>query len=338
MNPDRIRHYQGTHLEVGISIGKQIGNRYPQYVDEYISTMSHKHCINKNKLEKESMLWFDTLPDCYKEEFEGISIGAGYPIEKLAQFSYCDKCIDGGCTSFICMVDGNAWIGRNNDFVYLSTWGYVNILNVTNKIPVMLFGMEGDNFSGTGINREKVWLHYNWLPIWDKPSFYENPISPFVFLRIALESCRTLKEIDALLKSTTLDDGMNLFAVDGKTNEFAVYECNSRSYLKREVSGNFIAGANHHCCTAIPGNIRFNSKNSMSRQETMEFLLSECKFNNLPDDFVRILSHPNVEQNNEFSGTVYSNVCCPGKGEIWYACGEFPSASRGTWGKVEWEW
>jgi hypothetical protein len=319
-----------------MSIGKQIGNRYPEHVSKYINTMNYNYGINLSKLEKEAMLWFETLPVCYKEELEGISAGAAFPIEKLVQFNYCDRCVAGGCTSFVSLIDGTAWVGRNNDFIYLDSWGYVNILEAVNKISVMLFGMEGDNFSGTGINKEKLWLHYNWLPEWDTPSFDEKPLSPFVFIRLALETCKSIKEVERLIKNTIRDGGMNLFAVDGKTNEFAVYECKSRSFIKRENKNTYIAGANHYCNTTTPSDIDFST--SEARQSATEKLLSRGEFNNIPDDFIGILSNPEVEQSKEVSGTVYANVCCPEKEEIWYACGEFPAASKGKWIKINWPW
>lgn len=335
---NKIRHYAGTNYEIGMAIGRQIGERYPERAEKYIAAMDYQYGINHSKLEQECMLWFNTLPEQYQEELTGISDGAVYPLEKIAQFNYADRCIAGGCTSFICIADGDAWIGRNNDYLSLDSWGYVNFFAVNRKIPVILFGMEGDNFSGTGINKEKLWLHYNWLPVWDNTTFDEKPLSPFVFLRLALETCSSVGEVEYLIKSTIRDSGMGLYAVDGKTNEFTVFECTCREYARRECSGTFISGANHYEAVTPPSWTNYDFTGSRTRQAVVNEILLQGKFGKLPDAFASILSNPRVEQNNGLSGTVYANVCCPAREEIWYAHDGFPAASKGTWDKIDWDW
>ena len=38
----------------------------------------------------------------------------------------------------------------------------------------------------------------------------------------------------------------------------------------------------------------------------------------------------------ETDGTVYANIAEPSSGSIWFTHDAFPTASRGTWEKVEW--
>jgi hypothetical protein len=62
---------------------------------------------------------------------------------------------------------GYAWVARNNDTYAPGMWGYATIREVTGRIPTICFGLEGDVFTPSGVNGEKLWLHYNWLPVWD---------------------------------------------------------------------------------------------------------------------------------------------------------------------------
>ena len=45
-----------------------------------------------------------------------------------------------------------------------------------------------------------------------------------------------------------------------------------------------------------------------------------------------------VEARGERSETVYANVVCPGRREIWYTLGGYPAASAGNWQRIEWPW
>ena len=55
-------------------------------------------------------------------------------------------------------------------------------------------------------------------------------------------------------------------------------------------------------------------------------------------DLASILSNPNVEQNNGLYGTVYANIACPAIDEFYYACDDFPAASKSQWKLVDWNW
>jgi hypothetical protein len=222
-------------------------------------------------------------------------------------------------------------------------WSYVNIISKENTIPVMLFGMGGDLFSGTGYNKEKIWLHYNWLPIWDIPAQEAYP--PYVFLRMALESCRNLTELESMLRHIPRDGGMNLFAVDGKDNSCAVYECICNGYIKREVDYRYTVAANHFNITSVPADFNHDFSNSRGRQKAAENILSDINDISGRDstdfivkDLISVLSNPDVEQNNGLRGTVYANIACPFTGELYYACDDFPAASKGQWECIDWQW
>jgi hypothetical protein len=338
MVENRINKFKGTSREVGISIGKSIGDRFSDNIDKMIETVDKSYGINFKKLEKESMIWLKNLLSEYQEELEGISIGAGCSIEKIAKWYYSSMSIDGGCTSFITKIDNQLWVGRNNDYLLPKFWGYINIIEVNGKIPVMLFGLEGDIFSGTGFNKERVWIHYNWLPVWNVPLKSKEVIAPFVFIRKALETCKSINDVEALLKDTTRDGGMNLFVIDGKNNEFAVFECTCKSYRKRETENSYIVGANHYCEIEVPNNLILDFEDSVNRQSRVEELLLQKRDELSVKDMIDILADSKVEQNDILSGTVYSNVACPSENILWFAHDDFPAASKGNWRKIEWSW
>src|SRR6056297_2341871 len=146
-----INRFSGTAEEIGISIGKSIGDKkFQNNISKMIEAVNQFYGINFKKLKNEAMFWLESIPEEYQKEQEGISQGADFSMEKIAQWYFSSMCIDDGCTSFITKVGDLCWVGRNNDYLLPEFWGNINIIEVDNKIPVMLFGLEGDIFSGTG--------------------------------------------------------------------------------------------------------------------------------------------------------------------------------------------
>ncbi len=333
----KIQQFRGTSRDIGLAMGQSMGGKLLVNIDKMIDILNENKGMDFLKLEKESMSWLENLPFEYQEELKGISQGSGCPVEKIAQWYYSNMCIEGGCTSFIVKGKNGLWVGRNNDYLFPGFWGYVNIIKPINKIPVLLFGLEGDIFSGTGFNEKKLWLHYNWLPAWDEPS-NEKALTPFVFIRFALERCKSIEHVENLLQSIERDGGMNLVAVDGERNETAIFECTCKEYKKRRTEGLFAAAANHFCTLEIPAGSIFSFQESKARQKRVEELLTEKNNNLLFEDYKSILADPKVEQHKNLEGTVYSNIACPGKNIIWFAHSNFPAASRGNWERLTWDW
>jgi hypothetical protein len=94
--------------------------------------------------------------------------------------------------------------------------------------------MEGAVFTPTGVNKEKLWLHYNFLPVWDEPSPNKPHVPPYVFLTEALELCYMMRDVEQMLDATDRDGGMLLFVADGKNNEVALFDCMGSMYARRE--------------------------------------------------------------------------------------------------------
>lgn len=330
----QIRKFRGNGCEIGLYMGQQVKGRFKSIIDHYIKAMDRAYHLDCSRLAKESSEWLARLPEEYQLELESLAYGSGVRLDKIAQWIYCSRFISGGCSSFIICREDALWVGRNHDDAGPGLWRNINIIEKEARIPVVLFGQEGALFSHTGFNNRKLWLHYNHLPAWDAPGPEEKAIPPFVFIRMALENCNNIGDVEKLLQAAFRDDGMYLFAVDGKSNTYGVYECTCKSYVKRQSSKPYIAGSNHYVATPVPKGFRNGDASSASRLSRMECLLAAMKTEDPCRDLIRILSDPEVEQNQGGAGTVYANLACPARNLYYYACNGFPAASGAPFEEV----
>ena len=229
---DRIYHFKGNPYEIGLENGRVIGTKLEQNISHYIASV--KASKDMEKLHTGALPWLRTLPQRFQDEFEGMAEGADLSLQRLAEWAYIEECDAKQCSGAICLFENQAWVARNNDFYVPELWGYVTIREVDGRIPTINFSMEGEIFSPTGINKEKLWLHYNFLPAWDKPAPNKPHMPPYVFLTEALELCRTISDVEEFLDETDRDGGMLLFAVDGKNDEFALFDCLCSEHYRRE--------------------------------------------------------------------------------------------------------
>jgi len=114
--------------------------------------------------------------------------------------------------------------------------------------------MEGDVFSGTGINYEQLWIHSQFLQVEDTPRSDKPHYPRYVILTEALETCQTLSDVEYLLNSIDRDDGVIFFVVDGKTNESVIFECTCQQYISKVPVDDLIIAKNHSS-NANPGDI-----------------------------------------------------------------------------------
>jgi hypothetical protein len=339
----RMYHLKGSPREVGFALGQAVGERLEWNIDQYIKTGPARHgSIDMDRLRRGALPWLRSLPQRFQDEFEGLAKGANVSLQRLAEWCFVEECVEGGCSSLVCLLQGSAWVARNNDLWAPDLWGYATLREVDGRIPRIDFGLEGELFTGTGINRERLWLHYNYLPVPHDPAPEKPHMACFVWLAEALETCRTIGDVEALLCEIDRDGGMMLFAIDGKTDEFAVFECTCTNHFKRELSGEWIVGTNHYCTVGGAHDLGTPPTKSRLRFERMEELIRELGEHGgsikTPRDLVRILADPGVEVQGEDYGTVYANVACPSQGAIWYTFGGYPAASAGAWHAVEWPW
>jgi hypothetical protein len=339
---DRILHLKGTPYEIGFAAGRALGARLERTIDHYLAHRAY--ACDMAKLRQGALPWLRRLPERFQEELAGMADGADLPLQKLAEWSYIEECELPGCSGAVALFDRRAWVARNNDSFVPELWGYVSIREVEGRIPTMTFSMEGDVFAPTGINQDRLWLHYNYLSVWDAPRPGKPHVPPYVFVTEALESCRTLRDVEALLGQIDRDGGMLLFAVDGKSNEFALFDCLCSETDRRDPAEGWIVGTNHFCARedltlteADKGPL-----GTLSRFARMEDLVGTLSASqtppNLPADLIRCLADDAIERRGGPLVTVYANVACPSTGEMWYTLGGTPAASRGNWQKLEGPW
>lgn len=339
---DRISHFKGSPREIGFSAGRALGDKLEQTISYYISCQEKSK--DMEKLHAGALPWLRTLPKRFQDEFEGLAEGSGLPLQRLAEYAYIEECDAKQCSGLVLLFEGKAWVARNNDFFVPEVWGYAAIREVDGRIPTINFSSEGGVFAPTGINKEKLWLHYNFLPVWDEPAPNKPHVPAYVFTTEALEVCCTISDVENFLNETDRDSGMLLFAVDGKSNEFALFDCMCSKHLRREPSDGWIAGTNHYvtCEDLTLTESDWGQLGTVSRLNRMETLMRELAASqsppSLPADLIRILADDKIERRDEGVITVYSNIACPTSGDIWYTFGGYPAASKGNWQKLEWPW
>lgn len=339
---DRIHHFKGNPYEIGFTAGRAFGNKLEKTINRYI--VSQEDSKDLEKLHAGALPWLRSLPKRFQDEFEGLAEGAGISLQHIAEFAYIEECDTKQCSGAVYLLENQAWVARNNDFYVPELWGYATIREVDGRIPTIHFDMEGGVFTPTGVNKEKLWLHYNFLPIWDEPAPNKLHVPPYVFLTEALELCHTIGDVEMLLDETDRDGGMLLFAVDGKNNEFALFDCMCSKYYRREQSDGWIVGTNHYIACEDPtlsdaDKGPLGTLNRFSRMECLMRALSASPTHpKLPGDLIRILADDEIERRDKRVMTVYANVACPDTGEIWYTFGGYPAASKGNWQRLEWPW
>jgi predicted choloylglycine hydrolase len=341
---DRICHVKGeSAYQTGLQIGQRIGIRLQENIHHYIHRRPQaEDVVDMEKLKAGAIPWMRTLPARFQEELEGLAQGAGISLQCLAEWTYVEEVLSNNCSAAICKIDDQAWIARNNDTFVPDAWGYVTIREINGLIPTISFGLEGDVFTPTGINQEKLWLHYNYLPAWDKPHPRKVNMPAYAFIQYALEICRNLADLEHMLQEVDRADGMLLFAVDGKNNDYALYECTSCEHTKICPQGDWLAGTNHHCHIQAPQDIQASADNSILRLERLNELISGLYSRQMPKQLpwslVEFLGDEIIERRATDFATAYANVACPALGELWYTFGGVPAASQGNWQRLRWPW
>jgi len=341
---NRIYHLKGSPFEIGLAMGQRLSSKLEANIERYVRERIPPDVpFDAERWRSGAIPWLCNLPARFQEEIEGLAQGARLPLQRLAEWEYLDAMLAGQCSGAIVAINGRAWVARNNDFYAPGMWGYAAIREVAGRVPAISFGMEGDVFTPTGINQEKLWLHINYLPAWDAPGAGSRPLPCYALLVEALETCATLQDLEALLERTVRDEGMLLFAVDGKTDGYALYECTCCGFTKREPTQGWLVGTNHYCAhpKAPPPDRSgpLSTVNCYERMETLvERLVSKQGLASPVEELVQILADDGIERRDGDLATAYSNVACPATGEIWYTFGGTPAASRGDWQKLEWPW
>ena len=318
-----------------------VGARLGEWFEKYIASWPARDgVIDHTKLRESALPWMASLPERYRSERIGVAEGSGVPLEVIAGGYFAEECC---CSAFVTKLDSQTWIGRNNDAWAPELWDGVTIHEITGRTPRIDFGVEGETFATTGINRDRLWLHCNGGPARDEPGGTKPCFYPYIVMTEALETCSSITDVEALLDRWDRTRGMILFVVDGKTDESAIIECQCCEHWRRPTAEGALIAANHSCRNELQENTRGHNpdhglERSISRCTRMAELL--CS---LPEDadapaLQGVLAAQGVEQRYPDRVTVFSTVACPATGEMWFACGQGPAASTGTWSRVPWPW
>jgi hypothetical protein len=335
----RLRSFAGTPRDIGRASGRALGSRLEANIVKYIRERPQRpDALDLEELRQGALPWLRTLPSRFQEELEGLAEGAGLSIQRVAEWSYVESCVDDGCSGFVGMIDGRAWVARNNDMYVPGIWGYATVREVAGRIPTLSLGLEGDVFTATGVNRDRLWLHHQALPVTDAPRPGRTHLPGWVLLTDMLETCSTIADVEARLLDVDRDEGMTLLVVDGRNNEVAILECECSRHVRRVQDGPWLVATNHACAV----NHLPPDEGSRSRQARMEVLaraLDGCDPRDRPPQgLVAILADDAVERRGRDFSTVYAAVGCPGTGELWFTFGGEPAASRGEWRPIPWPW
>ena len=333
----RLVRLAGTPYEIGVAMGRHLGPRLERSIARYLAGRA-PHVATTPERRRDALNWLRTLPERYQQEYDGLAAGAGLALERVAEWPYIEVSDAGGCSSALVELEGQVWVARNNDWLLPELWGYASVKAVRGRIPALTFGMEGDVFSGTGVNQQRLWLHYHYLPAVGAPP--DGALWPcHVWLVEALETCGSLADVEALLASVPRDGAMLLFAVDGKNNARALYQCEYASYRAVDVTERWLMGGNHRLVGEEHG-ADADSQRRCDRLQTLVSTLDEAQSGaRSPAGALRkILADDGVEARAGDSVTVYANVACPAMGELWYTWGGHPAASAGRWERLEWPW
>ncbi|MHC5003175.1 MAG: C45 family peptidase, partial [Planctomycetota bacterium] len=187
------------------------------------------------------------------------------------------------------------------------------------------------------VNQERLWLNMNGFFAKDQPQ-HHLPVIPYpLVIREALETCRSIGEVEDLLRASSRDEGMAIYAVDGKTGEATVIECGFGTFLRRDpVGSKTVVSCSRDLSireeARLPSAPIFGS-NTRERIARLRELLA-VPMTDPPSDLIRVMAASGVEAPD----TLYSNVACPETGEVWFGSGGPPAASAGRWCRVGWPW
>ena len=332
---ERFLNISGTPYHVGRTLGQHLKDQLARDIDHYISAGPVKFGeLDPASLNRGAMDWFETLPERFRREMEGVAEGSGVPLQKIALWGFADVGGRMGCSSFILRSQGETWIGRNNDLWVPDLWGYAIQRQITGRLGTLTFGMRGEIFAATGLNEAGLWLHYNWLPAFDLPA--GDAHTPFVVLTDILETCTNIDQVESRLKTTKRNGGMLIFASEGQSDACTMLECACQAVSRKDCDNGFLAGTNHYQSLPTPQPPSVYAPASVARLEKMTHLLAKLRPSPGPKGLIRILADPGVEQHQEDYGTVYANLCSTTARQLWFTFGGYPAASRGNWQKMPW--
>ncbi|MFW5698131.1 MAG: C45 family autoproteolytic acyltransferase/hydrolase [Fimbriimonadaceae bacterium] len=306
----------GSPYEVGRAQGERLGATLEKSALAWVDALSGKGLLSKRMRNEGALEWLETLPERWREEIIGLADGAGGDLGLIAANQYCEKYRTAGCSSFF-LREGDGWIvARNTDASdYGPVWNYLPDRQINGLNRWTLFTVQGDIYGATGLTHSGLWLHYNYAQVVG-PTEGDNL---WTWLADTLESGDNLAHVEDRLNHFPRNRAMVLFALDAKTQEAVIYECEAVEWSKRMVEAPFAIGTNHF----IDRQSRA-TKSSLGRYGRLESLLAAA--DNV-EDAKRAILDPDVAQSGKTFGTVFSAVWSSGNGRLLHATGGLPPKS-----------
>lgn len=335
----RYIQLSGSPYQVGFAHGIRLKRTLASDIEHYLQNGPLKFGeLTQSSIDSGAMTWFESLPERFRQEMHGMADGSGVSLGIIAAWGFADAGGRKACSSFFLQAEENLWIGRNNDLWVPDLWGYAIERQITGRLATLTFGMRGEIFAATGLNEAGLWLHYNWLPAFDKP--LDQAWTPYVLLTEMLETCQSIDEVETFLKETRRSGGMLIFAAQHKQRGCcaALLECAPQTVFRKDLQKSYLAGTNHYQSLSTPQPPESYAPNSVKRLAAMRKRLTSVSNQPTSEDLLAILADPEVEQHQADYGTVYSNLVCLSTRELWFTFGGFPAASQGHWQKVPWPW
>ncbi|NKB69167.1 MAG: hypothetical protein GKR89_19030 [Candidatus Latescibacteria bacterium] len=327
----------------GVELGRALGGGFELYIDRYMARrVAATANFDRALCRRKAICWIGSLPEYLRDRFTGLSLGSGIAYEKVAEWGYLELGLNRGCSSLFCRSGGKTWLAHNNDTFVPELWGYATIFNIAGRLATMNFGLAGDIWTTAGINESQLWLHVDYLAVADAPDPEKALLPTYGFVVEALETCETVADISHLLGTIDRTDGMILFAVDGKSDQAAVFECACSQWAMQSFDSKWLARTNHALIgRPVAAESHRRPFDSWSRLARLEILLQQkCRPGVEPqwEDLQNCLADNQVERRGQEFATAYSVVACPADKRIQFTFGGVPAATLGSWNTVEWPW
>lgn len=322
--------FVGTPYEVGRQHGAWLGPRLATVIDTHLATIAATTGLDHDRLEREAGDRFDALPVRFRAELEGLAVGAGLPVERLATWQHAEHCRT-GCSGVLWPIDGQWWVARTNDADRMDgLWGHAVERGITGRIPTLSIGLPGDVATATGANAAGLWIHLNWLDAREPEP--PGALSPWILVPEALETCTRVAEVEALVAHTPRDLGAILVAVDA-VGGASVLEVDRETHRRRTPWSDGYVLTNHR--QDEHGQDEHGQRDSAARLACLtERLTAEPP--RTPEHVRSVLADPGIERAGEEAGTVYATLACPQRRELHIARGGFPAVTAGAWEPLAW--
>ncbi len=104
--------FRGTATEVGFAQGRQLGPRPEANTSQYLRER-HGHFSpgEQSHFRAQAVDWVRNLPSRSQEELEGMALGAGLSLQRIAEWAFVEEWLSRGGNGAACLLNGQTWVG-----------------------------------------------------------------------------------------------------------------------------------------------------------------------------------------------------------------------------------